>query len=244
MGHIFSGYLDMAGAGRVHSPWRPGWQTLTSPSPHALPLERICQSTSLVVYGDGFCGLHMVFKWFSCLWTRICLRAARWIDSLERLCLTSENGVQYWESVILFQGWSLQGDGPEGVLVFTVTLWKCRRWPLLHGCGGFSSTHSLLQINTPRITFSPCRRKWQATPVFLPGKFHRQRSLVGYSPWGYKESDMTEWLRTIFFRKHPSPNFLAQGPVSWKTVFPQTGGQGWFQDDLSPLHWLGSLFLI
>ena len=28
------------------------------------------------------------------------------------------------------------------------------------------------------------RRKWQPTPVFLPGKFHGQRSLVGYSPWG------------------------------------------------------------
>ena len=28
----------------------------------------------------------------------------------------------------------------------------------------------------------PCRRKWQPTPVFVPGKFHRQRSLVGYSP--------------------------------------------------------------
>ena len=30
------------------------------------------------------------------------------------------------------------------------------------------------------------RRKWQQTPVFLPGKSHRQRSLVGYSPWGHK----------------------------------------------------------
>ena len=30
------------------------------------------------------------------------------------------------------------------------------------------------------------RRKWQPTPVFLPGKSHRQRSLVGYSPWGCK----------------------------------------------------------
>ena len=29
-------------------------------------------------------------------------------------------------------------------------------------------------------------------PVFLPGKFHGQRSLAGYSPWGHKESDMTE----------------------------------------------------
>ena len=35
-------------------------------------------------------------------------------------------------------------------------------------------------------------RKWQPTPVFLPGKFHGQRSLVGYSPWGHKEVDMTE----------------------------------------------------
>ena len=33
-----------------------------------------------------------------------------------------------------------------------------------------------------------------ATPVFLPGKFHGQRSLVGYSPWGPKELDMTELL--------------------------------------------------
>ena len=38
------------------------------------------------------------------------------------------------------------------------------------------------------------RRKWQPTPVLLPGKFHGQRSLVGYSPWGCKESDMTERL--------------------------------------------------
>ena len=36
------------------------------------------------------------------------------------------------------------------------------------------------------------RRKWQATPVFLPGKPHGQSSLVGYSPWGWKESDRTE----------------------------------------------------
>ena len=40
----------------------------------------------------------------------------------------------------------------------------------------------------------PWRRKWQPTPVLLPGKFHGQRSLVGYSPWGRKESDTTEQL--------------------------------------------------
>ena len=33
----------------------------------------------------------------------------------------------------------------------------------------------------------PWRRKWQTIPVFLPGKFHGQRSLVGYSPWSHKK---------------------------------------------------------
>jgi len=37
----------------------------------------------------------------------------------------------------------------------------------------------------------PWRRKWQPTPVFLPGKFHGQKSLEGYSPWGRKELDLT-----------------------------------------------------
>ena len=44
----------------------------------------------------------------------------------------------------------------------------------------------------PWVGKIPWRRQWQPTPVFLPGKFHGQRSLVGYSPWGRKESDMTE----------------------------------------------------
>ena len=36
------------------------------------------------------------------------------------------------------------------------------------------------------------RRAWQPIPVFLPGESHGQRILVGYSPWGRKELDMTE----------------------------------------------------
>ena len=38
------------------------------------------------------------------------------------------------------------------------------------------------------------RRKWQPTPVPLPGKSHGRRSVVDYSPWGRKESDRTEQL--------------------------------------------------
>ena len=47
----------------------------------------------------------------------------------------------------------------------------------------------------------PWRRKWQPTPVFLPGESQEQRSLVGYSPWCHKESDTTEWL------PHSLPHF-------------------------------------
>ena len=43
------------------------------------------------------------------------------------------------------------------------------------------------------------RGAWQSTPVFLPGESPCQRSLVGYSPWGCKESDTTERLGTISF---------------------------------------------
>ena len=49
----------------------------------------------------------------------------------------------------------------------------------------------------PRLGNIPWRRKWQSTPVFLPGKFRGQRSLVGYSSWDCKESDMTERLSTV-----------------------------------------------
>ena len=38
----------------------------------------------------------------------------------------------------------------------------------------------------------PWRREWQATPVFLPGEFHGQRSLVSYSLWGQKEKDLND----------------------------------------------------
>ena len=59
----------------------------------------------------------------------------------------------------------------------------------------------------PWVGKIPWRRKWQSTPVLLPGKSHGQRSLVGYSPWGRKESDTTEPLHfTSLATKGPCPN--------------------------------------
>ena len=46
----------------------------------------------------------------------------------------------------------------------------------------------------PWVRQIPWKRKWQPTPVFLPGKSHGQRSLADCSPWGCKESDTTECL--------------------------------------------------
>ena len=43
-----------------------------------------------------------------------------------------------------------------------------------------------------QVIYLLCRRKGHPTPLFLPGESHGQRSLVGFSPWGHKESDLTE----------------------------------------------------
>ena len=44
----------------------------------------------------------------------------------------------------------------------------------------------------PWVRKIPWRRAWQRTPVFLPGEFHGQGSLAGYSPWGCRELGTTE----------------------------------------------------
>ena len=54
----------------------------------------------------------------------------------------------------------------------------------------------------PWVRKIPWRREWLPTPVFLPGEFHRQRRLAGYSPWGHKESDTTEQLTLSLTRNN------------------------------------------
>ena len=49
----------------------------------------------------------------------------------------------------------------------------------------------------PWVGNIPWRRIWQPTLVLLRGKSHRRRSVVGYSPWGCKESDTTERLHSL-----------------------------------------------
>ena len=76
----------------------------------------------------------------------------------------------------------------------------------------------------------PCNRKWQPIPVFLPGKFHGQRKLAGYSPWGHKEWDMTEGLSIVSLRSQKKRGEEAHGALfhslslerSLKTSFQST----------------------
>ena len=70
----------------------------------------------------------------------------------------------------------------KGVKIQWIILFLCNEWKV-----GF---------NFPKLSY--WRRKWQPTPVFLPGKSQGRRSLVGCSPWGHEESDMTERLHFHF----------------------------------------------
>ena len=68
--------------------------------------------------------------------------------------------------------------------------------------------------------------EWHPTPVLLPGKSHGRRSLVGYSPWGREESDMTEQLHFHF-----SLSCIGEGngnPLQCSCLEnPRDGGASW-----------------
>ena len=72
-------------------------------------------------------------------------------------------------------------------------------WPNLQFTGfhGSSEVKASARFD-PWVGKIPWRRKWQPTPVFLPGESHGERSLVGYSPRGHKDLDMTEQLHFHF----------------------------------------------
>ena len=67
---------------------------------------------------------------------------------------------------------------------------------LLRWCSGKESTCQCKRYKRHKFDSwagkIPWRKKWQPTPGFLSGESHGQRSLGGYSPWGRKESDVTE----------------------------------------------------
>ena len=105
-----------------------------------------------------------------------------------------------WETWVQSLGW--EDPLEKEMATHSSTLaWKI---PWTEERGGASGKEPAYQCRRPkRRRFSPWvgkipwRRKWQSIPVLLPGKSHGQRSVVGYSPWGRKESDMTERLHFL-----------------------------------------------
>ena len=100
----------------------------------------------------------------------------------------------YEHNILLYQpgSWAI----PEDVLVFFFFLYFLEK---KMDSTYFLGTHSILPpISDSSVLEILDRRQWHPTPVLLPGKSHGWRSLVGCSPWGCDESDMTERLHFHF----------------------------------------------
>ena len=61
-----------------------------------------------------------------------------------------------------------------------------------HLCNAYYEPGNAIDSGLTPGSEDSLEKEWLPTPVFLPGEFHGQRSLAGYSPWGRKESGMTE----------------------------------------------------
>ena len=93
----------------------------------------------------------------------------------------------------------------------------------MHINGGTSGKESTCQWRRRRRQGKiPWRRAWQPTPVVLPGKFHGQRSLAGYSPRDCKESDVTEhihieirWCLSNWLKGHFKNSFIDLFLLCW-----------------------------
>ena len=89
------------------------------------------------------------------------------------------------------------------------------------------------------------RRQWHPTPVLLPGKSHGQRSLVGCSPWGCKESDTTEdWTELNRYQFLFVPSLHSSTPA-WKIPWMEEPGRLQSMGSLRVRHdWATSLSLL
>ena len=155
-------------------PWRRTWQ----PTPVFLPGESQGQR-SLAGY---------------------CLCGHKELDTTERLCTeqhkptlktSSQDGPFIWKLVLDLPVFLISQ------LLITYLIKRCG-FPEWHNSKQFTCQcrrckRCRLDTWVGKITWS---RKWQPNPVFLPSESREQRSLVGYSPWGCKESDMTEYTHT------------------------------------------------
>ena len=86
-------------------------------------------------------------------------------------------------------------EGLAGLVGCSCFLWAFQAAPGVRNLPANAGRHQRQGFD-PWVGKIPWRRAWQPAPVLLPGESHGQTSLAGHSPWGHKESDMTERLHT------------------------------------------------
>ena len=116
-------------------------------------------------------------------------------------------------------------------------------WPIWGGFYEACKVYSLIHLVACRCLVR--RRRWHPTPILLPGKSHGRRILVGCSPWGLEESDITEWL---YFHALEKEMATLPSVLAWR--IPGTGEPGGLQsmgsrrDTTERLHFNFSLSCI
>ena len=153
--------------------------------------EEIC--SSLFVLDQHFGGTYRDQKWFQ---TAPVLMSKNRFSTHNRAHCCSLLGSHTMESEGLLLSWT------HGHACFAFEFSRLYSGSILRFCFFWLSSNSVckykclrwlricLQSRRPRfhpwVRKIPWKKEWLPTPVFLPGRFHGQKSLVGYSPWGHK----------------------------------------------------------
>ena len=140
-------------------------------------------------------GINPTWSWCPVLCVCVCVfLICCWIlYFVGDFCIDVYKG--YWSIVFLYLFW-LKAMAPHSSTLAWKIPWTDKPGRL-QSMGSLRVGHDWATYLS-LLTFIHWRRKWQPTPVFLPGESQGWGSLVGFCLWGRRESDMTEWLSFHF----------------------------------------------
>ena len=142
--------------------------------------------------------------WESRLWNLNCYWSKNCLSPVPAGCEETYSPLTYRFHLFSHQvSDSLQPHGPQ--YARSPCPWPSPKWPAVFSFHPVWSHGFLYEKIWPTLSATPgvCKLhrredREMVVPILLPGKSHGQRSLKGYSPWGRKESDTTEWLHFHF----------------------------------------------